>query len=217
MMAGSEPGQFDADNVTAAPVQAGSITALFAELKNCDPAVLNELCRRFFPRIAGIARKTLSKFSNRNADADDVAQSVFISFWKTLSDGREFEFSDRNDLWNLLALMTARKAGHVVRSELTQKRGGGQTRNESDLYTARGENSSVRLDQLLSTTSPPEFDLCCEEMLLSLDESNRAIAILRLNGYSTTEVAAMLACSPRSVQRSLESIRDQWEKLNDDG
>lgn len=216
MMVGLEPERFDADDVSASTAQGGSITALFAELKNCDPAVLNELCRRFFPRIAGIARKTLKKVGIRSADADDVAQSVWLSFWEALTAGRNFDFTDRDDLWNFLALVTARKARHMVRSELTQKRGAGQTRTETDLRAA-ADHSPVRLDQLLGTTSPPEFDLRCEEMLLHLEDSDRAVAILRLNGYSTTEVAELIGRSPRSVQRSLESVREQWKKLSDDG
>ena len=54
-------------------------------------------------------------------------------------------------------------------------------------------------------------------MLLGLDEWERAIVILRLNGYSTAEVAAMIDRSPRSVQRSLESVRARWLTFSDDG
>lgn len=195
----------------------GSVTALFSQLKNCDAAALSEVWRRFFPRMASLARTTLSPIVKSGTDPEDVAQSAFVSFWQALDRGREFDFADRDDLWRLLALITARKSHNASRHARAQKRGGGKTRNESELSATRDEGSAPRLDQLLAGMAPPEFDLGCEEMLLSLDESDRAVAILRLNGYSTAEIAILTDRSPRSVQRILDSVRERWKKLHDDG
>ncbi len=195
----------------------GSVTALFSQLKNCDAAALSEVWRRFFPRMAGLARKTLSPIVKSGTDPEDVAQSAFVSFWQALGAGREFAFADRDDLWRLLALMTARKSRNAARHAQAQKRGGGKTRNESELAASAEDRSEQRLDHLLAEFSPPEFDLGCEEMLLSLEESDRAVAILRLNGYSTAEIATLTDRSPRSVQRILDSVRERWKKLHDDG
>jgi RNA polymerase sigma factor (sigma-70 family) len=207
----------NSSNSPSTLVTAGSVTALFSQLKKCDAAALGEVWRRFFPRMAGLARRTLSQIAKSGTAPEDVAQCAFISFWKALDEGREFEFADRDHLWGLLALLTARKARHFSRRESAQKRGGGKTRNESELATLGDEKSASRLDLLLAEISPPEFDLGCEELLLCLEEPDRAVAILRLNGYSTDEIASLVDRSRRSVQRTLETVRARWKAFAESG
>jgi DNA-directed RNA polymerase specialized sigma24 family protein len=193
----------------------GSITLLLAQLQGCDPSALGEIWRRFFPRLAGLARKTLSGLPRCHADADDVAQSALVSFWRAIERGRAFELADREDLWNLLGVMTVRKARRQVRRESAQKRGGGRTYRESDLGAGGSDECSLAgLDQLLADTPPTEFDLYCEELLLALDDDLRTAAVLRLQGHSTAEIAGLLECNQRSVQRRLEDVRKQWEAMS---
>jgi RNA polymerase sigma factor (sigma-70 family) len=194
----------------------GSITLLLTQLQGCDPAALGEIWRRFFPRLAGLARQTLSGLPRCNADADDVAQSAFISFWQAVERGREFELADRDDLWNLLGVMTVRKARKQVRRESAQKRGSGRTYRESDLGGGGERHRPSGFDQLLADTPPTEFDLCCEELLLALNDELRTAAVLRLQGHSTAEIAEMLECNQRSVQRRLEEVRKQWEAMSEE-
>ncbi len=197
---------------------AGSITGLFAPLKHGDQAALDEVWRRFFPRIAGLARKTLSGLPRFGLDADDVAQCAFISFWRALDGDREVEFEGREDLWNLLGLITVRKARKLARHQLAKKRGGGKTQTESDLagQTQDGTRTTVRLDEILSEVTPPDFDLICEALLQRLHDEERGIVVLRLQGYSSQEIAARIGCSARSVQRKLEAVRGRWERKSAD-
>ncbi len=190
----------------------GSVTLLLGQLKDGPPEVLAEIWRRFFPRMAGLARRTLDGLPKCRSDADDVAQSAFISFWQAVEGRNELEFAGRDDLWRLLGVMTVRKARRKVRHESAQKRGGARTRTESQIGSADDE-AGFRLDQALADVSPPEFDLCCEELLLSLDESQRTGAVLRLQGYSNTEIAERLDCSPRTVQRALAEVQESWKEL----
>lgn len=201
-----------------AAVPPGSITLLLSQLRGTDPSALAEIWRRFFPRLAGLARKTLSGLPRCGADADDAAQSAFISFWQAVERGREFELADRADLWNLLGVMTVRKARRQVRRESSAKRGAGRTLRESDLAGPHdAENRSpAGLDQLLADMPPTEFDLCSEELLLALDDDLRMVVVLRLQGYSTAEIAELLECNQRSVQRRLEAVRQQWEAKSED-
>jgi RNA polymerase sigma factor (sigma-70 family) len=195
----------------------GSVTALFSGLKDCDEAILAQIWQRFFPRMAGLARKTLSGLPKCGVDAEDVAQSAFVSFWKALDSGSGFAFGGRDDLWKLLGVITARKARKHVRRQLASKRGGGKTRAESELaLPAETDNANFTLDQVIGEVAPPEFDLSCEEMLLLLDEAHRAVAVLRLQGYTSDEIASRLECSPRSVQRRLEEVREHWVRATED-
>lgn len=192
----------------------GSITALIDGLGRCDPAAIAVLWQRFFPRLTGVAQRTLRELPRCNTDADDVAQSAFLSFWQALEGGRSFEFADRHDLWNLLGLVTVRKARKLVRADTAQKRGGGRRRQASgDIST----DEDLSLNQRLAAVSPAEFDLFCEEMLLKLDDESRRIATLRLQGNSTSEIAELLGLHQRAIQRSLEATRDLWQSAADDG
>lgn len=188
--------------------QPGSITVLLADLQRRDAAALTVLWQRFFPRLTGLAQRTLANLPRCSADADDVAQGAFLSFWQALDRGREFQLGDRDDLWNLLGVLTVRKAHKLVRAETVQKRGGGRVLSETALPDSHEDDG--RLDQLLTTVSPMEFDMFCEEMLQRLDEDARRVAVLRLQGHSTAEIAELIGQHQRAVQRSLEATRAVW-------
>ena len=51
------------------------------------------------------------------ADEEDVALSAFDSFCRGDGAGRFPRLDDRDDLWRLLLLLTARKAAHLIRDE----------------------------------------------------------------------------------------------------
>ena len=42
------------------------------------------------------------------------------------------------------------------------------------------------------------------------EESQRVVALLKLEGYSNEEIARSLDCSSRTVERKLEVIRKRW-------
>ena|SRR5262245_31514529 len=86
-----------------------SVTRFFNQLRAGDPGAAEQLWARFFPRLIALARRTLAGRPQRVADADDAAQSAFASFCLRVKAG-EFRVADRADLWNLLGVITARKA-----------------------------------------------------------------------------------------------------------
>ena len=122
-----------------------SITRFFAQLQAGDPEAAEELWQRFSPRLLGLARKTFGNAPFRDTDAEDAAQSAFVSFWKRASSGRFASSLDRNDLWNLLGLITVRKARKQLRREMTMKRGGGHVVPESAVTT--DSTNPFRLDE----------------------------------------------------------------------
>jgi DNA-directed RNA polymerase specialized sigma24 family protein len=51
----------------------------------------------------------------------------------------------------------------------------------------------------------------CRRLLEALgDETLRQIALLRMEGYNDSEIAARLGCGVRTVGRKLELIRKIW-------
>jgi hypothetical protein len=57
----------------------------------------------------------------RAADEEDVALSAFHSFCRDAEAGRFPELGDRKDLWQILVMLTARKAWALIEHEGRQK------------------------------------------------------------------------------------------------
>jgi hypothetical protein len=67
------------------------------------------------------------------ADEEDVALSAFDSFCRGAEKGRFPRLQDCDDLWQLLFMITTRKAADLVEHERRQKRGGGLVLDEAML------------------------------------------------------------------------------------
>jgi RNA polymerase sigma factor (sigma-70 family) len=187
----------------------GSITQAFQQMRAGDALAVRELFERFFPRLVGLARKTLAGRRQRVADADDAAQSAFASFCQRAGGGQFGDLLKRDDLWNLLGTITVRKSLQQARREGAAKRGGGQLLGEDALRDSAGQ--PARLEDLAAQLPAQDFDLACEEMLAQLDDEMRQIALLRLLGYSNREIAEQQACTERKVERKLHLVRLKWE------
>jgi len=191
----------------------GSITQFFGKLRHGDEMAAGRLLEEYFPRLVGLARKTLLGGPRQVADEQDAAQSAFVSFWRRSQRGDFDEHLDRNDIWKLLSTITVRKALKQIEREKAQKRGGGKVFHESALPgLSNAPDGLFRLDQQFGAKASEEFDLICEELLLKLDEEPRTFAILRLMGHKNREIAELHGCTERKVERKLNLIRMIWEE-----
>lgn len=187
---------------------AGSVTLFFGQMRAGSPDAAAAIWERFFPRLIALARKTLFGRPQRMADADDAVQSAFASFCLRVQAG-EFRVDDRDDLWNLLGVITTRKARQQVRHEKAEKRGAGRVLGEQAL--TKPDGSPLPLDEAAADLPTAEFDLHCEELLAKLDPELREVAVLRLLGYRNREIAEMRDCTERKVERKLNLLRLRWE------
>jgi DNA-directed RNA polymerase specialized sigma24 family protein len=187
----------------------GSITEAFRQFRFGDADAAARLWERFFPRLLGLARRTLSGRPQRSAGPDDAVQDAFASFFRRAQAGEFGDVLDRNELWALLGVITVRKAHNQARHEATTRRGGGQVLDENALGRPGGPPA---LDALPAPPQAAEVDLAGEELLAQLDEDLRTIAVLRLLGYKNREIAAELGCTERKVERKLQLIRVAWEE-----
>src|SRR5260221_6155963 len=185
----------------------GSITHLFEQLQGGDRASVQKLWELYFRRLVGLARKKLGDLPRRAAGEEDVALSAFDSFCRAAEQGRFPQLLDRDNLWRVLMVMTARKALHLVRDEHRLKRGGGNV----------GELDDAELEQVVGREPTPDFAAQvaeeCERLLSSLENKElETVALMKMDGHSNDEIAAHLNCAPRSVGRKLQLIRGIWEK-----
>jgi DNA-directed RNA polymerase specialized sigma24 family protein len=194
----------------------GSITQWFKGLRLGDRQGVGPLWDRYIGKMIRLARATLrAKVRCRTvADEEDVAVSAFETFRRGVEGGRFPDLNSRDDLWRLLAVITVRKARAQARWQRRAKRGGGRVLREVDLAAA-GADVRGGLDGLHNPESGPEFAaLAAEELrrLLDLlgDDSLRRIAVWRLEGFTSEEIAGRLGCARRTVARRLELIRKLW-------
>lgn len=181
---------------------------LIGRLRSGDAQATGQLWARFFPRLRGLARRTLSGYPQRVADADDAAQSAFLCFWRQAEQGHLSPDMHRDNLWSLLASITVRKALNQVKRERARKRGAGKVLGESALEDSEGSRG---LEAVVGEFSAADFDIHCEELLEMLDEGLRIFAVLRLMGQTNREIAGLMKCTERKVERKLGLIRLCWE------
>src|SRR5262249_22536533 len=122
---------------------------------------------------------------------------------------------DRNDLWKLLVVITARKAVDVMKHENRKKRGGGIVVGESAVLPQTSASGEGGINQAVSPDPSPEFAVQvaeeCRRLLRSLEDATlRSVAVWKMEGYSNDEIAAKLGCVPRTVERKLRVIRSLW-------
>lgn len=172
------------------------------------------LWERYFHRLLGLARKRLAGSSRSAADEEDVALNAFDSFCRGAAGGKFAQLEDRHDLWQVLAVITARKAARQSQSERAQKRGGGKVESESTLAEEDASNALGIQHFAADDPTPELMAIATEEFerMLSLltDESLREVALARLEGFSHAEIAARLGCHVRSVERKVRQIRELW-------
>src|SRR5262249_38481019 len=111
----------------------GSVTHWIGQLQAGNPATAQPLWERYFQQLVRLARKKLQGSPRRAADEEDVALSAFDSFCRAAEAHRFPNLADRDDLWRLLVVLTARKALHQSRDECRLKRGGGHVLDENAL------------------------------------------------------------------------------------
>jgi DNA-directed RNA polymerase specialized sigma24 family protein len=198
---------------------AGSVTQWIGPLQAGDPAAVQKLWECYFGRLVRLARKKLGGGRRQAADEEDVALSAFDSFCRGAGRGRFPQLRDRHNLWALLVLIAARKSADLLRHEGRKKRGGGAVRGESALAAPDGSSAPAPgLEQVADRAPTPEFAAQLAEefqrLLGKLSDELRSVALWKLEGYTSAEIAAKLGCVEGTVERKLRVIRTIWGKEN---
>lgn len=192
----------------------GSVSHWIAALKDGDSAAAQPLWERYYRQLVGLARKKLRATSRRAADEEDVVQNAFRSFFRAVGQGRFPQLDDRDSLWRLLVVITANKALKQLAYTHRQKRGGGTVAEPTGIHTV-GSTDEAALMEFVGTEPTPDFAAQVAEeyrRLLNLlgDDTLRQVAVWKMEGYGTDEIAEKLSCSRRTVTRKLEAIRILW-------
>ncbi len=194
--------------------QSDDISRWLAPLKEGDAEAARIIWQAYFERLVRFARRRLGDNPRRAVDEEDVALSAINSFCRAAAENRFPVLNNRDDLWKILVTITVRKVFATRERAMAQKRGGGEVRGES-VFRKLEESGPAGLDQALVDEVTPEV-VCsmadtCHKLMDSLeDDMLRAIALYRLEGYTNAEIAELLECTERTVERKLARIRKLW-------
>lgn len=193
----------------------GSISQWIDLVKQGDSLAAQRLWERYYRRLVGLARRKLKDTPRRMADEEDVVVAAFDSFCRGAEEGRFPKLDDRGDLWQVLVMITGRKAINLMKHDLRQKRGGGRIRGESVFLASASDEERAGIDQIVGSEPSPEFAAHvaedCRELLAKLeDKVLERIALAKLDGYTNDEIAAELGVRARTIERKLRIIREIW-------
>jgi RNA polymerase sigma factor (sigma-70 family) len=198
-----------------------SLFAWHQSLREGSNRATEKLWQKYFERMVRVARNKLGNTRRAAADEEDIALSAFKSFCRAFQDGR-FQLRDSSsNLWPLLVTLTINKAIDHLRRENRKKRRPQQNDNDGEprRFTVA---TAEALNNLVANEPSPELAAAAEEsfeqLLAALDASGdpslRRIVLDAIAGMSTAEIAGELNCTPRTIQRKLQTIRTVWETLN---
>jgi RNA polymerase sigma-70 factor (ECF subfamily) len=188
-----------------------SFGALMNRLRAGEEVAAAELFQRFAGRLIGLARSRLDRLVRQKVDPEDVLQSVFKSFFRRHREG-DWDLTDWDSLWSLLARMTIRKCGRRAIHYQSQRR---DVRRETAPAADQQESSFFR-EAINREPTPDEAAMLgeiIEQLLGELDDCHRDIIQLSLQGCSSAEIADQIDVTERTVQRILKHVRERIEQL----
>lgn len=191
----------------------GSVTRLIGELHHGSPDAFALLFERFFPGYVTRLKHRLGPGYPGLEDAEDLALSIFRRLGETVEEDRPLStnLTDRISLLRILAILTKQKLREAWRAEFRQCRDMRRTVRESDRPAGSPPRS---MERTADAALPPDWEVGFLDLLASLlgllSERQQAIALHKLAGLSSREIATGLGCCQRSVERQLSEIRQRW-------
>src|SRR5262249_39462009 len=134
----------------------GSVTSWLVRLKEGDADAAQPLWERYFRRMVDLARKRLRDARGGGGAGGDVGRRAFPTFRRGAPQGPFPGPADRDDLWQLLVVITARKAMDLVVRQRRLCRGGGRVRGESALLDPAASGNGG-IEQVVGSEPTPEF------------------------------------------------------------
>jgi len=167
-----------------------------------------ELFNRYVSRLLGVARKRIGERMNSRLDPEDVVQSVFRTFFTRLKSD-QFEITDEDDLSKLLVRITLHKTLRQIAYHRAARR-------DPNHEAPQGELSQQDILQVMTKEPTPAtvvtFIDQLDHFLGRLSKEEQQILTLRLQGYSTEEIAQQINSYDRKVRRVLERVKALVQK-----
>ena len=190
-----------------------TVSAWIEGLKAGDAAAAEELSQRYFGLLVALARRRLQGARVRAADGEDAALSAFDSFCRGAEQGRFPRLNDRDDLWQLLVMITTRKAFDLVKHEGRDRRDWRRLQGQPD---ADPDDSGSLMRELIGREPEPGYAAQVAEELEQLlgrlpGDELRQVALRKLEGHTNEEIGGQLDLALATMERRMRLIRKYWE------
>lgn len=172
--------------------------SLVCRFQKGEDDAATELYLRYAKRLLAFTRKQTSNKLASRFDPEDVIQSVFRTFFRRAAEGR-FVVPAGDELWQLLLVIALNKVRRLGRF------------HQQQLRSVDRSTGHEALEQTAEAEGGPELQmlqLVIDEALEQLPIQQRRIVELRIQGYTTTEIAEKSHRCRRTVERVLRQFRD---------
>jgi RNA polymerase sigma-70 factor (ECF subfamily) len=187
-----------------------SFAEFLARLHNGEDAAAQELFGRFTHQLVALAVRHVDAGLRHKVDAEDVVQSAYKSFFLRYGPGN-LELVNWNSLWGLLTLITVRKCAERATYHRAERRNAAR-----EVASPRENESAPWLEPIGREPTPIEAAVLSEtveQLLAGLDEEDRPVLELSLQGYTTREISERLGRAERTVRLLREGVRHRLERL----
>jgi RNA polymerase sigma-70 factor (ECF subfamily) len=180
--------------------------ALVARGRQGDQEALAQLAQQYEPKVRLVARVLLGPALRPYLDSVDLVQSVHRSLLLGLRE-EQFDFSNPDKLIALALTVVRRKVARHWRRLRRQQRLDGRASEGGDLAQLLTSLSSPQGDPALAA----QFNDQIRHLCADLSETERRMLDLRLQGYSTAEIAGQLGLNPVALRVRLTRLRQRLQ------
>jgi RNA polymerase sigma-70 factor (ECF subfamily) len=187
-----------------------SFAEFLDRLQARDDAAAREFFERFTRQLIALARRHIGSKLRNKVVPEDIVQSVYKSFFLRYDAGKLAVVS-WNSLWGLLALITVRKCAERAAYHRAECRDAAR-----EVSPPRGEEEAPWLEPFGREPTPLEAAVLSEtvrQLFAGLDEEERPVLELSLQGYTTREISERLGWAERTVRLLREGVRHRLEQM----
>jgi RNA polymerase sigma-70 factor (ECF subfamily) len=185
-----------------------SFAEFLVRLHRGDDGAAQEIFSRFTHQLVALAVRHIDAALKHKVDPEDVVQSAYKSFFFRYGAGN-LDVVNWNSLWGLLTLITVRKCAERAAYHRAECR-------DAARETAREGEAAPWLEPFGREPTPLEAAVLSEtveQLLAGLDEEERPILELSLQGFTTREISERLGRAERTVRLLREGVRHRLERM----
>ncbi|TMQ32730.1 MAG: sigma-70 family RNA polymerase sigma factor [Planctomycetota bacterium] len=172
---------------------------VLARIREGDEAALTELLQRYEPRLRTAAKVLLGPLLRPQLDSLDLVQSVHRVLLPVLREGK-YDLASPDQLLALAVTIVRRKVARNWR----------RLQREQTLRAQTCDNGTPAADDPSQIAQARD---ALQYLLKQLGEDEQRLVELRLEGYSTVEIAGKLNCDAHALRARLSRLRQRLRKI----
>ncbi len=174
--------------------------SLLRRLRKGEQDAATRLYLRYARRLHGLATAQTGQDLKSRIDPEDIVQSVFRTFFRRAQEGH-YEVPDGEEIWKLFLVIGLHKIRDAAVFHRAAKRNAGRT----TALVGGGESADPpAADQMAETT----LRMVIDEILLNLNDSQKEIVTMRMEGAQVDDISQATKRSHRTVERTLQKFRE---------